>query len=77
MMIADRCRKSQITNNKFQINNKSQIPKLVYRSLIGKVVLFDFGHWLLWFACNLVLGIWDLRFWYGFYILKSITRKRG
>jgi hypothetical protein len=51
--------KFQITNNKQITMTEIQIPNIGRQGLKCAVLVIE--HWCLRFACNLMLGIWDLR----------------
>jgi len=55
-----RVQQIKISNNKSQISNKSQWPKF---KIPNNWRLIFFEIWILEFICNLVLGIWDFRFY--------------
>lgn len=57
------------TNPKHQIaNSKLQIPS----SKLNPSVVWNFGHWLLEFVCDLVLGYCDLSSVYGLCFSEAI-----
>jgi hypothetical protein len=57
----------KITNNKYQISNKYQLPKFKIQNRIWslEIEIWNFnrlGHWIFEFGYYLEFGYWDLGF---------------